>query len=920
MEKIFRILVSYLLFVELSLFSLFIVDQINLNSSKTNGLFDVKTEYIDSLLQTWSVDEKIGQLLIPVMNSVDVNEIDSLYAIYENKNITAVWFENTDLATQIICTNYFRTKSKQPFFIATGSQNKPNQEVSLPSALTIAAIKDEKLRKNYVHLLANRNKNLGVNLDFSLNLNKATKRKNADRFGSNKQIIKKLNGLLIEKLNENKIIAVLSHFNDFENVKKYDFLVNSGLKAILLNVDTVFPIKNNIETNYVNDYLYKKVKFNGLLLTDIRNKSEKEIYWERMLEAGVSLFVVNFSEIENARKILKSKIEQKIITEKELNKRIRKIWLAKKWTERKKNNLVSVDRALAKINNSKNKLISRLLYKKSINLIQNKYKLLPIKEIESRNFLMLNYKKSKFSDFKRVFENYAWLSVNSRKIKDFNNEEIQNYSEIIFIIDFLITKADSLLLKKLKSIKNEKNLILVNVAYPENLLSLNFANTLIQVYDKNKIWQKIVPQILFGGVEAEGRLPFTLNDQLAYNHNIRVKNIQRLAYVIPEELGFCSDSLQKIEKIVAEAIRIGAMPGCQILFAKRGQVFYLKSFGYQTYKKTQKVKNTDLYDLASITKVAATTLASMYLYEKDSIRLNDSIKYYLSDSSETTFKNNQIRDFFIHKSGLPAYMPVLQYIMYQNDTIKRLDKYFTETADSTHTIEVAENFYLRQDYLDSIWKNIDTLTIDTSKVYRYSDVNFNVIYKVIMGKISINYESFLQKHIYNRLGLRYLCFRPTRKFASKNIAPTQNDRFWRKQLLRGYVHDEAAALYGGVAGNAGLFSNANDLAILFQMLLNGGSYADSEIFKQETVDLFTLPQEDSKRGLGFNRGRYGSFGHTGFAGTCVWASKSEELIYVFLSNRIHPKMTNNKLKKYRIRKKIHQSIFSAICNKNNSYE
>jgi CubicO group peptidase (beta-lactamase class C family) len=283
-----------------------------------------------------------------------------------------------------------------------------------------------------------------------------------------------------------------------------------------------------------------------------------------------------------------------------------------------------------------------------------------------------------------------------------------------------------------------------------------------------------------------------------------------------------------------------------------------------------------------------------------------------------SLKNHRLYEFYVHKSGLQANMPILQYINYRDTVINSPKRYFSENKDSLHHIQVAEHFYLRDDLHDSIINSLYNMEFDTLKNYKYSDINFNILFTVIQRKINQPFDIFLKKHFYLPLGLQTMCFLPIRYFDKNRVLPTSNDKYWRKQVILGYPHDESAALFGGIAGNAGLFSNANDLAILFQMLINGGKYAGKRYLKAETIEMFTAPQKDSPRGLGFNRKQGGYFGHSGFTGCSVWANPVTGFVFVFLSNSIYPDVKNKKLRHYKIREKVFSSLLAAEIQNNNS--
>ena len=423
-----------------------------------------------------------------------------------------------------------------------------------------------------------------------------------------------------------------------------------------------------------------------------------------------------------------------------------------------------------------------------------------------------------------------------------------------------------------------------------------------------------------------------------------------IARTIPEYVGYDLDTLNGINWMVKNAMNGRAFPGCQVMLAKNGCIIFDKQYGHHSYKREKIVNDESIYDLASITKVMATTLIGMKLWEMGKYELKDSLHEYISDTIRqhlpypSTIRNITFHELFIHKSGLPAGFPLIRYLDYKSEDVGRYDKYYCDLSDSTYCIEVADGFYLDKEYADSMWIKLNLMWLDKSKPYKYSDVNMNTMYYMLKTMIDNDprafgftesakklegrnlYLEYLYKTFYEPLGMTRTLFKPLEKYAVNSIVPTENETFWRNQLLQGHVHDPNAALMGGVAGNAGLFSTTNDMVKLCQMWLNKGVYGGKRYLNAETVTKFTSVAEDSHRGLGFNKrtisttgfgmsdsSSIATYGHTGFTGTCFWIDPEEDLIYIFLSNRVHPKV-NNRIYQFGIRKRIHNAAYDARMN------
>ncbi len=532
---------------------------------------------------------------------------------------------------------------------------------------------------------------------------------------------------------------------------------------------------------------------------------------------------------------------------------------------------------------------------------------------------------------------------------------------------------------------------------------------LMHIWSSHPDDQRYAAQAIAGGQSIRGKHPRPAPP--GYQYEQTTKN--RLGYASPHVLMLDTAILNKMDSIVSDAISSFAFPGCQVFFSYRGDVVFQKSYGHHTYARQVAVKDHHVYDLASITKVAATTLKAMHLTGKgelhphhrlgrffkdtiieytrirpdtivltdtlyagrdstaahglfsrsdsmrpppDTIMLSDSV-FILTDTmiSRTTPSRNifkcSIGDLLIHKSGLPPSLPILPYILYARDTVLPLPASFIIHRDSLLSFDtlpgrkdtlrylfhkyfnpyavkdtsdrcIAGNMYLRNCYADTLWMNIKQTRVYSDQVYMYSDLN-PVLVQIAMDSLTgRSISQYLQEHFYRPLGLKTMGYTPLSRFSKDQVVPTEKDIFWRRQLLHGHVHDPSAALMGGVAGNAGLFSNAKDLGILFQMFLQNGSYGGRQYLEPSVIQMFTQKHKRSHRGMGFDLvGKKNisaksapakSYGHTGFTGTCVWADPQNSMVYVFLSNRVHPNATNQKINSMRIRQKLHQAFYDAM--------
>lgn len=386
------------------------------------------------------------------------------------------------------------------------------------------------------------------------------------------------------------------------------------------------------------------------------------------------------------------------------------------------------------------------------------------------------------------------------------------------------------------------------------------------------------------------------------------------------------EALQSLDAFLRSCISQGAFPGCQVFAAKDGEVIYQKNFGYFTYDRSQPVTDTALYDIASVTKVASTTLAIMKLYEEGKININTYLKNYLPFTIGTDKAFLTIKDLLLHQAGLKAFIPFYKETVDKMTGSPRSDLYRT-AADKMFSTPVASNFFIRNSYTDTIWKEILSSNLDNRGRYVYSDLDFYFLEKVAEAVSGQPIDQYVMENFYRPLGLKYTMYNPWKKGLGKQCAPTENDQNFRFQLVQGYVHDPGTAMLGGVAGHAGIFSNTKELALILQMLINGGEYKGRRYLKKETLQTFTgFRSTISRRAYGFDkpdkaRGDGGpasdlcsktTFGHQGFTGTCAWADPETGITFIFLSNRVYPSADNNLINSMKVRFKAQGYIYEAL--------
>jgi len=551
-------------------------------------------------------------------------------------------------------------------------------------------------------------------------------------------------------------------------------------------------------------------------------------------------------------------------------------------------------------------------------LLNNHLQTIPLKDLAYRKIASVNTGLGTANQFDTMLRNYD--SVTSVDLKDLSLDKLALFTTLIIQVNpqtiYTPETLDFIL-----EVQKTKEVIIAGFGNSTALQRLDALNIpVIWNPQETAASASYSAQVIFGGIAAEGRLTQTISPKYQLGAGYSTEKT-RLKYSIPEELGISSSKLSKIDDIVEEAIRVRATPSAVVLVVKDGNVIFNKAYGHHTYEESQPSQVDDIYDLASVTKIAATTMAAMKLYEQQKIDLNAGIGTYLPDARLTNKNNIPVRDVMLHQAGLVN----LDFFSYLRSTDHSSDSSFF------YPVKIADNYYLRRDYYkDVMWPKMLSTPLPTRGKYVYSDLSMYVMKEVIEHQAQTSLDNYVAEQFYKPLGMRTAGYNPLKHFNKDKIVPTERDTYFRKTLLQGYVHDSGAALVDGIAGHAGLFASANDLAILNQMLLNGGTYGGVQYFKPETVELFTARQSNiSRRGLGFDRAESGggypsslasseTFGHTGYTGTCVWVDPAQKLVYVFLSNRVYPS-ASTKLNSLRIRPRIQDAIYAAIADGNGSF-
>jgi CubicO group peptidase (beta-lactamase class C family) len=727
----------------------------------------------------------------------------------------------------------------------------------------------------------------------------------------------------------------------------------------------------------IDSILKKTMGFKGLIFTDaldmkaISGSYSPEKAAEMAVLAGNDILLMP-DDISGVINHLVRLVKRGRIGSGTIDQRCRKILAAKYWAGLANYRPVNLDHLQKDLNKPEYVLLQRRLTESSLTVLQNNSRILPLRHLDELKVASVVFSEMYDTLFQQTLGLYMPVSkftIRSdetdkadsifTQFKKFNlviaslHSNDLNSSGKYGISDGTIRLIDSL------SAYQDVILDLFGNPYLLNRFTrLDRLKSLVISYENSPLAQELSAQAIFGAFDAEGTLPVSCQQWKALHSGIKISGLGRLKFTVPLEAGMDEDTLLKIDTIVGNAIERQAIPGCQILVARKGRIVLNKTYGSQLYNVERPVYSTDLYDLASVTKVAATTQALMRLVDDKCLDINLKLSAYLPYLEPTNKRDLIIRDILLHQSGL---LPFIQFYysalepvfhdqslisttltetnpikvgngQYLNRYTRYDDRIISNMRSEDFPFQVADDLFIFRSWPDTIFQGIAASRLNGRMEYVYSDLGF-ILFKQLVDSITrVPFERFLDSVFYRKLGAATLCFNPRYRFSAGNIAPTEDDQVFRKQLLRGYVHDPRAAMLGGVAGHAGLFGNALDLAKLLQMMLNGGEYGGDRFISSTTIDLFTrdyLGINGSRRGLGFDKPEPDktktgssctaaspvSYGHTGFTGTIVWVDPAFDLIFIFLSNRVYPDAANNQLLETNVRTDVQQVVYNAIYNK-----
>lgn len=942
---------------------------------------ELQAAWVDSVYAALLPEERIGQLFMIRAHSDKTPAYEEDVArLIRDYHVGGLCFFQGTPRRQAELTNYYQSISRLPLMIAMDAEwglgmrlNGP-EVLDFPRQIALGAIQDDELIYQFGREVARQLRRIGTQVNFApvadINNNPANPVINYRSFGEDRYKVTEKAAAYMKGLQDGQVMACPKHFpghgdtdvdshkdlpvihhsrQRLDSIELYPFreLTRRGMQSIMVAhlsipaLDDALRLPTTLSRKVVSELLREQIGFEGLIFTDameMRGVTKVAVSGEAELKAllaGNDVILLP-SNLPKAVEAIRNALETGLLPESDLEAHVKRVLTAKFRLGLTEKPVVALENLERDIQMPAANLLRSRLVENALTLVRNKGELIPFKDLRHTSLAAINIGGRLHNPFQETLRQYAEMPL-FHAPREFSSQAIQMWVQQLRTADVVVAGLFDLspharsgygihasTIRFLEELSRHTRVVVVNFGNPYGLGKLDDFDWVVQANQEDELTQVRTAEGLMGHSIIRGKLPVTASPKARSGLGLYGDNLFRLGYARPEDVGMSSDTLALIDAVLEELQRDKAAPGGQVLVVRNRKVVFEKSFGQQTYDPgSPAVDPATLYDLASITKVAATTLAVMKLHEEGAISIFQPLGLYLPQARNTRKEQLLLRDLLNHSAGLEAWIPLHERTLEARKPSRTL---YRNQASPGFRTPVAENLWLRDDYRVTLQEALLGSAQKKPGSYVYSDIGFILLKDMVEAVTDRPFDDWMQEHFYQPLGLKTLGFNPLRRFPPERIAPTEEDDYFRHQRVQGYVHDMNAALFGGVSGHAGLFANAHDLAILFQMLLNGGFYGGQRYFRPETIRLFTTRCPDcSRRGLGFDMkdlaGGNGhlskkasdrAFGHLGFTGTCVWADPEHDLIFIFLSNRTYPSMKTNKLQEGQYRQKIQRIVYQSI--------
>jgi beta-glucosidase-like glycosyl hydrolase/CubicO group peptidase (beta-lactamase class C family) len=943
-----------------------------LASSFTNNSGDpVANAWADSVFKTLSKEEKIAQLMvIRAHSNLGPEHVQQVTDLIQKYNVGALcWFQGGPIR-QANLNNYYQSIARTPLMMTIdgewGLGMRLDSVIKFPYQLTLGALSNEQLVYQMGKAIGEQCKRLGIHVNYApvvdINNNPNNPVIGYRSFGQDRNKVASFGVAYVKGLQDAGVMACAKHFpghgdvdvdshldlpvinksiDQLNDLELYPFkaLFKAGVGSVMIAhlsipaIDNTPNLPTSLSKKNITDLLRDELDYEGLTFTDALEMKGVSKYFPAGEAAVQALIAGNDmlclpEDVPAAIDAIEKAIKEKRLKQKDIDNKVKKVLLAKYHLGLNHPQIIDTTNLLADLN-EKVDMIKAQVARNTITVMNNNAHLLPIMNTRHIAYIGIGADSTVFGSRLKNELNADTYYLNykdsdDRAVRILDSIRTNKYNKIIIgvhnyalkpVNNYGISSTAINLWDSLQT-PSTASFIFGNVYATKNFLT---APTLVALYQDDEITQNAAADFIEGKLASNGKLPVTI-DNASFGTGIAIRRFIPTG-VAPEWLA--------IDSIVRDGIARKAFPGAQVLAIQNGEIKYHKAFGHFEYDpKSMPVSLESIYDLASVTKISAATVSIMKLYEQGKVDIEKTLGDYLPSMRGSNKAELKLTDILLHQAGLPAGINFWGKTL-DPKTKRPSSDYYSDVPKPGFTTPVASGLYLRNDWEDTMMKMIADAPLGAKGKYVYSDIDFILLGKIIEAVSGMPLDEYVRQTFYEPLGMTTTGFKPFVHFGIERITPTEEDNYFRRQLMRGYVHDESAAMFGNVSGNAGLFSNAYDLSLLYQMLLNGGELNGQRYLKKETIDFFNQYHSDiSRRGYGFDKPEkdnasrkepYPSalaspetFGHTGFTGTCVWVDPESKLVYIFLSNRVFEGRDTNLLGRLNIRGKIQDAIYKAL--------
>lgn len=941
--------------------------------------------WVENTLDQMSIDEKIGQLItVRASTKKSTAEEKKILSQIRKYHIGGVCFFQGGPEQLAAYANTYQLASKLPLLVSIDGEwglgmRYPKETISYPRQLMLGAIQDNNLIYEMGLDVADQLRRVGIHVNFApvvdINNNPRNPVINNRSFGENKYNVAAKSYAYAKGMQDGGLLACAKHFPghgdtdvdshhglpvipydrarlDSLELMPFKALAKQGIGSMMVahlhmpQLDNRPNRPTTLSKPVIDGILRQEYGYDGLIFTDamemqgVAKHFPNGIADAEAIAAGNDIILLP-NDIAATVKAIKTYLADGRLTENRIDQSVRRILKAKYdlGLHRSTPLVKNTSTLLRDLNKKKSLALKARLIENALTLVRDDAKLLPLRIGNDKKYAVLSIGSTQPTPFQKRIKSYASAKliqvgkdIGPRRKEQLLNELSKHDHLIVSIHDmskyasknFGLTAS---ILDLLEGISKQKPFTLVVFGSPYSLKYMDHVGTVVMAYEDDEMTQDIAAQSLFGANPIKGKLPVTASPKSVYGSGSYLASNGTLGYSLPERVGLSSTKMAKIDTIMQRMRDMKAAPGGQVFVAKDGKVVWNKSYGYHTYNRKQSVTDNDIYDVASVTKILATTISLMKLYDDGKFDLRSPLRRYLPEADTCDKRNLIMEDMLAHQARLPGWIPFYKSTVSDTKYPKPLTEYYSKTLSPGFNIPVADNLFLRSDYQDTIWSKILGCKLRDKDSYRYSDLSFYMMHRSLKQITNESIDAYAKRQFYDPLGLHHTGYLPLSFASREQIVPTEEDRYFRRQKLQGHVHDMGAAMLGGVAGHAGLFSNAHDLGVLMQMLLNGGHYGGRHYFSESTVKRFTSRYyRSTRRGIGFDMketddrkkpnmselASSSTFGHLGFTGTAVFADPVHDIVYIFLSNRTYPQMKNNRLANKNIRPKVQSAIYESF--------